>query len=106
MSKVIQKTEFLEDMVRIYYFLRRPIGEDDVHDIMEIPYSRVPSFPRLTDKQKEDVEKTSGQGYRTYSWLEHVYIKSLDKTLAFVMTSTPEKCMGPRSESMSSPYLD
>ncbi len=91
----IEKYEFLDDRVRVYYHLRAPYGYPDKDDVKEIFYSSLDTLPLLP-------EKIPSGGVP--EWVEEVFIPKMNRTIAFIF-SEYRSGGGPPDETISYPYI-
>ena len=87
----IEKVEFLEDIVKVHFYLKKPWGEPDERGVKEIPYKSVKTLPVFS-------ELPAPIDSRDSYWLEEILITNCNRTLIFVFNSYPIKSMGPDEE--------
>ena len=90
----IEKFEFLEDRVRVYYHLQKPWGISDVDSSIDVLYVSIDKLPKLP-------ERIGVHG----GWGEDITIPHLGRTITFMFDSYQERSMGPLEEDMYGPYL-
>ena len=91
----IESTEFLEDRVRVHYFLKKPWGVPDEDDVDEIIYDTIDKLPEFEELPEDSVESF---------WKESFHVPNVNKDIIYVFGSYPEKCAGPREETIKGIY--
>lgn len=93
----IEKVEFLEDIVKVHFYLKKPWGEPDEWGIKEFPYKSIETLPIFS-------ELPTPIDSRDNYWSEEIFITNINRTLIFVFNSYPAKSMGPEEESIIGIY--
>ncbi len=91
----IEKCEFLDDGVKIYYHLRAPYGYPDEDGIKEVLYGSLEKLPLLPEKIPTGPVP---------EWVEEVFIPKMNQTIAFIFAEY-RSGGGPPDETISGPYL-
>lgn len=90
----IEKTELIEDKVRVHYHLQKPYGIPDVNDFKEVFYKDVLNLSKPP--------KHIGWGNNSK---EEIYIPTINKTIIFVFDKYLENPTGPLEEDIYGPFL-
>lgn len=93
----IENVEFLEDRVKIHYYLQKPWGEPGEFGIKEIAHRSIESLPVFS-------ELPTPIDSRDNYWSEEIFITNCNRTLILVFNSYPAKSMGPNEESIIGIY--
>lgn len=86
--------KFLEDKVKVRYYLTKGYGEPDVDEEIEFFYDGIKNLPKLTEFRGLGTVKR-----------EDVFIPGCNRTITFIFDSFQENSMGPLEEIMHGPYL-
>ena len=88
--------EFLEDRVRVTYYLRKPFGIPDIMRKIEVLYSDIKDLPFAPE--------TVGHGSTSKRLGDEIFVPRINERILFIVDRWQETCSGPLEEEVHGPY--